>query len=372
MSGKRSGSKTMRSKAMRTKAQGGKKRSRKIGQPPGSLIYVGPKETLKCKITLTDYDKDKFFEKEMERVEDCRIYKDAPSITWINIEGLSKVDSIEKIGTSLGLHPLIMEDIVNTDQRPKFEDYEDYIYIVLTMPGCDETAGKIKTDQFNIILGTNYVVTFEDENFKALDPIRERLRTGKGKLRKMGADYLAYVIIDLIIDNYFTVLENIEDRIDRIEEKLVDETGSEILQDIHWLKRELVMIKKRVWPLRELINALERSESNLLSDPIAPYLRDVYDHVIQIIDTVESYRDIVTGMLETYLSSVSNRMNSVMKILTIIATIFIPLTFIAGIYGMNFKHMPELEWRWGYPAVWAVMILAAGAMVTYFIKKKWL
>jgi len=229
-------------------------------------------------------------------------------------------------------------------------------------------------EQVSLILGPNFVISFQEEGKEGdlFEVVRERLRSSKGKLRKMGADYLLYALLDAIVDGYFVILERLGERIEVLEEELLANPSQLTLQNIHTMKREMIFLRKSVWPLREVISGLQRGESPLITETTGPYLRDVYDHTIQVIDAVESFRDMLAGMLDIYLSSISNRLNEVMKLLTIIATIFIPLTFIVGVYGMNFKLMPELEWRWGYPAVWLVMVVVAGLMLAFFRRKRWL
>jgi magnesium transporter len=281
------------------------------------------------------------------------------------------VDVIEKIGEQFGLHPLVLEDILHTGQRPKMDEFDDYISIITRMLSYNEETNQVESEQFSLILGPNYVISFQERVGDIFNAVRERLRQKKGRLRTRGPDYLAYALIDAIVDHYFFVIEKIGEEIEFLEEELIVDPGPETLQTIHNLKRELIFLRKSVWPLREMISGLERGESPLIQDRTTIFLRDVYDHTIQIIDTIETYRDMVSGMLDVYLSSVSNRMNEVMKVLTVIATLFIPLTFIAGIYGMNFKFMPELEWHWGYPLVWAIMIVIGVLMLFYFKKNRW-
>jgi magnesium transporter len=288
------------------------------------------------------------------------------------LDGIHQVEILEQLGECMGVHPLVLEDILNTDQRPKLEDFDDYLFIVLKMSHYDDQNGEMEVEQISLILGPNYVVSFQERPGDVFDPIRERITNGRGRIRKLGADYLAYALIDAIVDHYFVVLEQIGEKIEFLEEELITDPTPETLQTIHNLKREMIFLRKSVWPLREVVGGLERRESPLIGESIAVYLRDVYDHTIQVIDTLETFRDMISGMLDIYLSSVSNRMNEVMKVLTIIATIFIPLTLIAGIYGMNFKHMPELEQPWGYPVVWGVMLATAIVMLIYFRRKKWL
>jgi magnesium transporter len=349
-----------------------KKRSKKAGLPPGTLVHIGERKSETPKITIMDYDESSFQEKEIKTIEECLLFKDKPTVTWINVDGLHQVEILEKIGECYGFHPLVMEDILNTDQRPKMEDYGDYIYIVLKMLDQGNKNNEIVTEQISFILGPNFVISFQEKEGDVFDPTRERIKNGKGRIRKMGADYLAYSLLDSIVDSYFIILEKLGEKIEFLEEKLITRPTPETLQTIHHLKREMIFLRKAVWPLREVISGLERNESSLIMEFTRIYLRDVYDHTIQTIDTIETFRDMVSGMLDIYLSSVSNRLNSVMKVLTIIATIFMPLTFLAGIYGMNFKYMPELEWRWGYPVIWLIMIGIGVFMLAYFKKKNWL
>ena len=349
-----------------------KKRSEKAGLPPGSLVHIGEEKTQESKITIMDYDETHFQEKEIKTIEECFAFRDMPTVTWINVDGLHQVEILEKLGEYYGFHPLMLEDILNTDQRPKMEDYGKYIYVVLKMLSYLDHSNEIVTEQISLILGPNFVISFQEQKETVFNPIRERIRNDKGRIRKMGSDYLAYSLLDLIVDNYFIIMEKLGEKIEILEEELVTQPTPETLQIIHHLKRETIFLRKAVWPLREVVSGLERGESSLMKESIRIYLRDVYDHTIQVIDTIETFRDIVSGMLDIYLSSVSNRLNSVMKVLTIIATIFMPLTFIAGIYGMNFKYMPELEWRWGYLMFWLMMIGIGAFMLIYFKKKRWL
>ena len=349
-----------------------KGRSKKAGLPPGTLIHIGARKTQEPKITIIDYDEATFQERETKAIEECFLFKDKPTVTWINVDGLHQGEILEKLGECYHFHPLVLEDILNTDQRPKMEEYGDYLYIVLKMLHDKGKGSQIEAEQVSLVLGPNYVFSFQESGGDVFDQIRERLRTGKGRLRKMGADYLAYTLVDAIVDYYFVILEKLGERIELLEEELVAHPRTETLKEIHTLKREMIFLRKAVWPLREVISSLQRGESPLVQKTTGIYLRDVYDHTIQVIDTIETFRDILSGVLDIYLSSVSNRLNSVMKVLTIIATVFMPLTFLAGVYGMNFKYMPELEWRWGYPVTWAVMAAIGVAMLVYFRKKKWL
>jgi len=349
-----------------------KKRSKKSGLPPGSLIHIGERKVKTPKISIIDYDETQFQKKATQAIEECFVFKDKPTVTWTNIDGLHETEMLEKLGDCYGFHPLVLEDILNTDQRPKMEDYGDYVYIVLRSLEYNHRKDEIESDQISIILGQNFVFSFQEKEGDTFDPLRERIRTGKGRIKKMGADYLAYTLMDSIVDNYFIILEKQGEKIELLEEQLITSPTPETLQTIHDLKREMIFLRKAVWPLREVVGSLERGESSLIQASTRIYLRDLYDHIIQVIDNVETFRDMIAGILDIYLSSVSNRLNSVMKVLTIIATIFMPLTFLAGIYGMNFKYMPELEWRWGYPLIWFIMLGTGIFMLVYFKKKKWL
>jgi magnesium transporter len=349
-----------------------KRHSRKAGLPPGTLVHIGEKKTENVRITTINYTEQEVQETVVEKIEECFPSKEKETVTWTNIDGLHSIEIIEIIGSNFELHPLVLEDILNTGQRPKYEDHEKCLFMVLKMLTYNSECDSIQSEQVSLVLGENFVISFQESVGDVFEQIRDRIRNSKGRIRKMSADYLAYALIDAIVDHYFVILEKIGERIESVEEALITEPSDETVRIIHALKRELIFLRKSVWPLRELVNNLYKTESLLINDSTKPYLRDVYDHTIQVIDTVENFRDMVSGMLDIYLSNISNRMNAVMKMLTMIATIFIPLTFIAGIYGMNFKYMPELECKWAYPAVWLAMAAIAIVMVIYFKKKKWL
>jgi len=351
-----------------------KKRSIKSGLMPGTLVYVGDKSATAVQVTIIDYTESVFQERQVQTLEECILFRESPSVTWINVDATHQVEIVQKLGDCFGIHPLIQEDILNTEQRPKLEDFGDYLYVVLKMLSANGNGDGMLAEQVSLILGPNFVISFQEEGKEGdlFEVVRERLRSSKGKLRKMGADYLLYALLDAIVDGYFVILERLGERIEVLEEELLANPSQLTLQNIHTLKREMIFLRKSVWPLREVISGLQRGESSLIGETTGPYLRDVYDHTIQVIDAVESFRDMLAGMLDIYLSSISNRLNEVMKLLTIIATIFIPLTFIVGLYGMNFKFMPELEWRWGYPTVLLVMVGVAGLMLTFFRRKRWL
>ncbi|MFC1461004.1 magnesium/cobalt transporter CorA [Verrucomicrobiota bacterium] len=349
-----------------------KEHSKTVGLPPGTLVYVGDRKAQTVTITVIDYDEAAMHERIVETPEECREYLDKSTVTWINVTGLHDMDMLQRFGSIFGIHPLVLEDVVNTGQRPRMEDYADYLFIVLKMLYRKENESSILAEQISVILGRNYVLSFQEAEGDVFDVIRDRIRAAKGRIRKRGCDYLAYSLLDAIVDNYFIVLEEIAERIEIIQEEVATKARQETLQAIHALKREMIFMRKALWPLRELVSALEKSDSKLIQRSAAPYLRDVYEHTIQVIDTIESLRDMLGGALDIYMTTVSNRMNEVMKVLTVIATIFMPLTFMAGIYGMNFENMPELKWRYGYLGILMVMLLLGIGMVTYFKRKKWL
>ena len=342
--------------------------------PPGTLVHVGERKVDQVRISLIDYDEGTVQERTVERVEDCFPFKDTPTVTWINIDGLHEVEVIEKLGRYFDLHPLLMEDILSTHQRPKLEDFDHYLFVVLKMitSGSGEEEHELEHEQVSLILGPNYVISFQERGGDVFEQVRERIRKKKGRIRKMGSDYLAYALLDSIVDNYFVILERFGERLEEIEEELLANPRIETLHTIHGLKRQAIILRRSIWPLREVIGTLERGESDLIQESSRIYFRDVYDHTIQVIDSVETFRDTISSMIDLYLSSISNRMNEVMKVLTIIATIFIPITFVAGIYGMNFENMPELSWEYGYYAVWTIILGITTTMILYFRKQKWL
>jgi len=348
-----------------------RKRAQKAGLPPGSLVYTGEKVDEKVSISIIEYDEGHYQESEIATFAECLLLQDKPGVTWIKVDGVHAVENLEKLGECYHLHPLILEDILNTDQRPKIEDFDDYLYIVLRLIDYNQDK-EVTSEQISLILGRNFVISLQESDGAMFAPILERLRTSKGRIRKSGADYLVYSLMDLIVDNYFVVLEKFGEALEYLEEEVVKRPTPQTLRDIHRFKYDMLMLRKSVWPLREVIGRLERRESDLIQEATGIYFKDVYDHTIVAIDNIETYRDILSGMLDIYLSSISNRLNEIMKVLTIIATIFMPLTFLAGVYGMNFKHMPELEWIWGYPASLGLMLGISLSMLFYFRRKRWL
>lgn len=348
------------------------KKIKKTGAAPGTLIFVGEQKTEEPTIRLMEYDRKSLIEKKHDDIASVLQSIASPQMSWIDIEGLHRVELIEKIGSHFGIHALALEDILNTNQRPKLEEYEDYLFIVLKMLFHDRERDRIKAEQISFILGKSWLITFQEVKGDVFDRVRERIRKAKGRIRSKECDYLAYALIDSVVDHYFIVLDVFGEKIESIEEDLLNEPPPDTLEYIHSLKRDIIFFRKQIWPLREIINQMIKSQSDIVQDSTVLFLNDVYDHIIQVMDTIESYRDILSGMMDLYLSTMSNRMNEIMKLLTIMATIFIPLTFIAGIYGMNFKYMPELEWHWGYLSVWGIMIVIVCVMLVFFRKKRWL
>lgn len=344
----------------------------KTGMSPETLVHTGEQHAEGARLGVFQYSPDSIRELAPGTVAECASLPGGPGVTWLDVDALHEVQVVEGVGNIFGVHPLALEDVLNTNQRPKFEDYGKHIFLVLRMLQWDETAGEVRGEQVSLALGKSWLVSFQETPGDVFDPVRERLRSDKGRLRQMGPDFLAFSLLDAIVDNYFVVLERVGEQLETLEDELLANPSQNTVHAIHRLKRELIYIRRSVWPLREAVSALDRRESPLLTPQLQPYLQDLHDHTVQIIDTVETCRDMLSGMLDLYLSTVSNRMNEVMKVLTIIATIFIPLTFLAGVYGMNFKHMPELSWPWAYPVLWGVMLSVAGGMLYFFRKKKWL
>lgn len=346
-----------------------KKRSQKTGLPPGSLVHIGEQHGA-TELRLIHYDGGHFEQRVLRTLEEASAFLERSGVTWIHVCGVHDVAVLQHLDR-FGLHPLVLEDIVNTDQRTKFEDYGEYIYLVLKML-CDAPPGRIDLEQVSIVLGRNFVVTVEEGPSGAFDSVRELVEKGKGQVRNAGADYLVYLLLDKVVDNYFAVLERFGERIDALQDELIAQPSRDDLRVLHQLRREALLLRRSIWPVRETLAGLERERPGLIRPETRIYLRDVYDHAVHVVDNVETFREILSGMLDIYISSISYRMNEIVKVLTIITTIFMPLTFIAGVYGMNFKYMPELEWRWGYPAVLLLMACVAVYMLRQFRKKRWL
>lgn len=347
------------------------KAKKRAGLLPGSLVYLGEKRTDKVTIRLIEYNETQFEERQIETIDEFVEEKERKTIKWLNLDGIHQTGLLQKLGENLGLHPMILEDIINTNHRPKAEDFGGYLCAILKMLSYEDKKALV-VDQVSLVIGPNYLISFQENPGNLFSTVTEQIRTGKGIIRKMGADYLAYALLDVIVDNYFVILEKLGETMEDIEEELISRPVPQTLRDIHNLKKEMISFRKAVSPMREVIIHLERGESPLIKKGTTIFLRDLYDHIVEILDTMQSFQDMLTGMLDVYLSSINNKMNSVMKILTVITTIFIPLTLIAGIYGMNFRNMPELEWPWGYPAVLLVMLVIAVVLLIIFVRKRWL
>jgi magnesium transporter len=346
--------------------------SEKSGLPPGSLVHVGEVHGHEHKILAINFNKTILEKRTVKSIEELLPYKETETITWVIVDGLKDVSIIDAIGKYFDIHALVLEDILNTHQRPKFEEFEDYLYIVLKAISLGNQDFTIEYEQISLLVLNNFVFTFMERPAALFDPILNRLDNSKSQIRNQGADYLAYVIMDTIVDEYFVLQDTFDELIESVEDDLLSDPSSATLAMIQKIKRELIFLRRSVSPLRELLAAIQRSESGLLNEKTRRYFGDVYDHAIRIIEAIESYRDLIAGMLDIYLSSVSNKMNETMKVLTIFASIFIPLTFIAGVYGMNFEYMPELKWRWSYPVLWIVFIVVSVFLLKFFKKKKWL
>jgi len=349
-----------------------KKHRAKVGREPGCAIHVGGHETAECKIRMLDYDAAGLREKENPTLDECERCQEQPGVSWLDVVGINQVDTITELGRRFGWHPLVVEDIVNAEQRAKMEEYDGYLYITLKALLFSNETNNIQREQISLILGASYVITIREKEDPILAPLLTRIRQDKGRIRKMGADYLAYAILDLLIDNYFLVLERINDRMESVEEELIANPAASTVRKIHHLKRELLILRKIVWPLRETIGLIYKEKEAFFQKEVSPFLRDLEDHVMQIIDMIEIYRESTSSMLDLYLSQTSYHLNEIMKVLTMFASIFIPLTFLAGVYGMNFAFMPELHWRFGYPLILSVMISSAIGMFLYFRRKKWI
>jgi magnesium transporter len=344
----------------------------KIGMAPGKMVFIGDRKKEKARINIINYENTVLNELDDASVNQCRDFAKGPGVTWINVNGIHDIRLIQALGECFKLHPLTLEDIVNTSQRIKIEEFPNYIFIVLKMITFNEAANEVEFEHVSLILGENFVISFQEDEGDVFDGVRDRIRSAKGRSRSMKSDYLAYTLMDAVVDHYFLAVERIGDRIEDIDDQILAEPKPEYIKEIHQLKRDILSLRKSVWPLREEIGAIEKSESAMIHPETKVYWRDLYDHTIQIIELVETFRDILGGMHDTYLSSMSNRMNEIMKMLTIIATIFIPLTFIVGVYGMNFEYMPELKWRFGYYMIWGIMLIVGIGLLVYFKRRKWI
>ena len=349
------------------------KASQKSGMRPGSLVHVGSMPVTSSRMTLLDYNPEKIEQAEFTSVQEILRYKDTETITWVLIEGLANVEVIQSIGANFGIHDLVLEDILNTHQRPKFEEYDDHLFIVLKclLPGKDRYS--VDYEQISLLVLRNFVFVFKEKTDTLFAPLQQRIINSRGRFRSLGSDYLTYTILDTIIDQNFIALDALDETVTELEDSLLElEPTREALYRIQRLKKQIIDMRRHLSPVRELMAAMLRSESQLIDQKTHIYLRDVSDHVIRVIESIELYRDTLTVLLDIYLSSVNNKMNQIMKVLTVFASIFIPLTFITGIYGMNFENMPELHWKWAYPVLWGVFVTVTLVLLVYFKKKKWL
>ena len=346
--------------------------SNKIGLPAGSMIHIGEQKVEEVLLSVINYDEENFEIKAIEEIKDVIPYKYSTAVTWLDVTGLHKPRVLEDIEKYFRIHPLVLEDILNTSKRPKIEFYEDYFFILLKMISFNEEKKEIDIEQISLILGKNFVITFQEREGDIFNPVRERIKNSIMRIRKRGPDYLLYALVDIIIDHYFLLLDKFEETIEDIEEHVINSPDNQIVQHIHDIKRNYILLHKSIWPLKDVINILIREESGFIKEATLPFLRDLQDHIIQIIEIIESHRDMLSGLMDLFLTNTSAKMNKVMKVLTIIATIFIPLTFLAGIYGMNFEFMPELRWQWGYPVIWIIMISIGTTLLIFFKKRKWL
>ncbi len=345
-------------------------KSKDIGAPPGTLHYTGEERGGRVRITLIEFNEKEFFEQEFFDLSDCLTHVKENMVVWINVEGVHHTSLIEKIGQLFNIHPLTLEDIVHIDQRPKFEDYDHYLVTIIKMIKYET---EMRGEQLSLVLLKNTVISFQEpQGGDAFDIIRNRLRQSKGRVRKLGADYLFYALLDAVVDWYFNAIEKIGDKVETLEEEIINQPRKESLVELYNIKREVIYLRKQVWPLRDMINNLLRSESEFITPNTQLFFRDLLDHSTRIIDTVETHRDLLSSMMDIYLSNNSNKMNEVMKVLTIMSSVFIPVTFIAGVYGMNFTYMPELKSPYGYAGVWVVMLSVMGGLLYYFKKKKWI
>jgi magnesium transporter len=344
---------------------------RKRGQAPGTLVHIGERHSPEATLAIMDYTVSDLRELESLTLEEALSFRASKAVTWLNVTGLSDTSIVGTLCSHFGVHTLVQEDVLHTAQRPKVDIYEDHVFMVVKMIRYDEESRELDIEQVSLVLGDGFVITFQEKEGDVFDSVRQRIRTGKGVVRTLGADYLAYALMDAVVDNYFIALEEMGEDIEEIETAVLDRPEIDVVASIHRLKRELILLRRAVWPLREGFGTLMRDATPLVKPATVPFLRDLHDHAFRVMDTVETFRELVSGLLDVYLSSVSNRMNQVMKVLTIIATIFIPLTFIAGIYGMNFRHMPELAFPWAYPAVLALCLLIALGMIIGFRRKGW-
>lgn len=353
-----------------------KRKYKKVGMPPGSLVYIGEegKEPPKVKLSVVEYDTTNFLEKQDVSIQECLEHLQTPSMTWIQLFGVSDTSAVSAIGNHFKLHPLVLEDILNTGQRSKLDAYDDsnQIFIVVRLLHIDEKTHELKDEQLSLVIGPNYLISFSERNKDIFAPVMQRLRQPGNRIRKEGPDYLAYAIIDMIVDQYFLVLEQMDNLLEGLEDDLIKQPKPKTLMKIQQTKRDMIVLRRTIWPMREVVSRFQQIDSPLVKHDTQFYLKDVYDHVVHIIDIIEGLRDVAGGLLDIYMSSINIRTNDIMKVLTIVSTIFVPLTFISSLYGMNFLFMPELQQPWAYPAVLLLMLSIAVGMLIFFRRKHWI
>lgn len=350
-----------------------KKKSRireTVGKPPGSLIYTGEKREEPVRITVIQYNDDGYIQEEVESLDKAFSYLNSEYVTWINIDGIHDTEMVKDVGERVNLHNLLLEDILSVDQRPKIEEFDDKLLVIFKMLYFKDND--LEVEHTSIILSEHSIISFQEKIGDIFDSLRSRIENKSGRIRQRGSDYLLYAIMDSIVDNYFIVLDEIAERLETLEDELYEDPGKDLLFKLQFYRKKVVELRRSVYPLRETVNKLNQGQSNLIGKDTEDFFKDLYDHTIQIIETIETFKDTIASLKDMYMSIVSNRMNEIMKVLTIIATIFIPLTFIAGVYGMNFENMPELGWEYGYFITWVIFILTFIGMIIYFKRKDWL
>lgn len=349
-----------------------KRRSAKTGLSPGALVYVGDRKSHGTRIAVIDYDGESVSERDLPDVGECLPFKESRTVTWINVDEIGDPGLVDRFGQVLGFHPLMLEDILNTDQRAKVEDHGEYIYVVLKMLDWDDRRQEIVSEQLSLVLGQHYVITFQERAGDFFDPLRKRIRDGVGRHRRQGADYLAYSLLDIVIDRYFLVLEKLGDRVEAIDDAILGRRSADSLRQIHQLKRDMLFVRKSVWPVKEVVASLRHLDSPLIARQTAPYLRDIQDHIVQVVEGIDTYQNLLSDILATYLTTIGNRTNAVMKVLAVFSAVFMPLTFITGVFGMNFRNMPPLEWEWGFAGTLGIMLLIGVTLAVFFIRKRWI
>ncbi len=349
-----------------------KNQGAKLGLPPGTPVYVGDRPQVRPRVTLIDYDEEHLTEKRIDEIAECLPFRQADTVTWVNVDGLNDIALLQELGEVMGYHALTLEDILNTEHRPKAEDYGEYLYITLKTLDLHEEQDRIATEHVSLVLGRNYVISLQEIAGDPFDPVRARVRAATGRIRRYGADYLAYALLDVIVDSYFSVIDKLAERIEALDEALATGAGPDTLQRINTLKRHVLHLRRAVAPVREVVATLRGSESELIREGTRPYLRDLYDHVLTVNERIDTCRDLLAGIQDVYLGLLSNRTNTVMRIIAVFSSIFLPLTFITGIFGMNFEFMPLIHKPWGFALSSVLMLGVVAGMLWYFRRRHWL